>query len=77
MNEHIKTIEKKSKKRYNIEKEDKNKVELLMLSDREIEEKMNELAHRLGYEYCDISWLKRSMYAKKIENKDDGKHRKN
>ena len=48
-----------------------------MLSDREIEEKMNELAHSLGYEYCDISWLKRSMYAKKIENKEDGKHRKN
>lgn len=73
----IKTIEKISKKRYNIENEDKNKVELLMLSDIEIEEKMNEFANRLGYEYCDISWLKWSMNAKKIENKDDGKHRKN
>lgn len=48
-----------------------------MLSDREIEEKMNEFANRLGYEYCDISWLKRSMYAKKIEKKSDGKNRKN
>ena len=48
-----------------------------MLSDREIEEKMNELAHRLGYEYCDISWLKRSMYAKKIDKEGDGKNRKN
>ena len=49
-----------------------------MLSDRKIEEKMKELAHMLDYEYCDISWLKRSMYAKKIEKKgDDGKNRKN
>ena len=48
-----------------------------MLSDREIEEKMNELANRLGYECCDISWLKRSMYAEKIDKEGDGKNRKN
>lgn len=48
-----------------------------MLNNREIEEKMQELAGKLGYEYSDLHWLKNAMCANKVGNIDDGKHRKN
>ena len=44
-----------------------------MLGEREIEEKMSELASKLQYDYCDLSWLKKAMYAKKLAIKAMGK----
>ena len=44
-----------------------------MLGEREIEEKMSEFASKLQYDYCDLSWLKKAIYAKKLAIKAMGK----
>ena len=51
-------------------------MEITMNEDL-INQKMKELAERIGYEFNDLSHLKKAMYCQIIHKPEDGKNRKN
>lgn len=43
-----------------------------MVDRKIVEDRMNELAEYIGYEYKDLSWLEKAMYCKVIAHKSGG-----